>query len=298
MDDLEDQIRAWVEALDLGEPVTADEARARAIEANERRRHDRLRRRVVVAAAVVVLLGAGGGLLVRSGDDDAVTAGRPTTTPLRHDLDELADRVAVLPATVLGETTDARYTYRRRVVSSDRPMSEVTSQVEQQWVALDGSGRQIITEDDAAAPTDMTAAPGTLEIGGLAPHVFVGLTDDVDAVAAAFGTYTDLAFDSQVSAGLVDVLSYTGLPGPARAGLLRALDHIGMVAVPGADVGPNLLRVEGPGPDGSRVEADIDLRTGLVVAWATYDLGSGATGEGITRFTSIEVDLRRDTQGS
>jgi hypothetical protein len=53
-DELRDQILAWVEALDVGEPVTPDEARARAIAAIGRR--DQRRRRVALAAAGVVLL--------------------------------------------------------------------------------------------------------------------------------------------------------------------------------------------------------------------------------------------------
>lgn len=286
-DDLRDRILAWVEALDVGEPISPHEARARAMATHEHRHRDRRRRRVVVAAMAVLL--TAGGALVRSGlEDDTVTAG----PPIPRDLGELADRVAVLPTTVLGETDDARYAYRRAAVSVVGPTSVVTG-VQEQWVAADGSVRQLVE----GGPDQPTSGPGLLTVGGVPVRAFLDLPDDADAVAAAFATYSPAGFTGQVAPALVDALSYTGIPGPARAGVLRALDRLGMVPVPGADGGPNRLRVEGPqGSDGTRVRADFDLRTGVAVAWTLY--GPDGERDEVTRFRSVEVDLRRDTRGS
>jgi hypothetical protein len=286
-EDLEDQIRDYVEALEVGEPVTPDQARARAIAVWNRHRR---RRHLMVAAAVLILLAAAGLFVRTSVADDTVSAGRP----IPRDLWELADRVASLPpTTVLGETDDARYTYRRVTRSTDRPTSEVTSDIEEMWVASDGSGRQVTTpQGDPTQSSEGAAGPDLFTVDGVPVHIFLDLPDDVDAVAAAFDTYGRRGFTSEVSPLLVDALSYTGLPGPARAGVLRALDGLGMTSVPDADPGPHLLRVAGPrGPDGWRLQADFDVRTGMAVAWELY----GPDGE-VTRFVTVEVDLRRDSQ--
>ncbi|HEX8779876.1 MAG TPA: hypothetical protein VF728_01730 [Nocardioides sp.] len=286
--DLEDQIRDHAGALAAGEPITPDQARAHAIAVWNRHRR---RRHLMVAAAVLIFLAAAG-LFVRTSlaDDTPVTAGRPTP----RDLWELADRVAGLPpTTVLDEDDGARYTYRRGARSTDRPTSEVTSDIEEMWVSIDGAGRQVtVAEDNPTQTSEGVASPDLFTVDGVPVRTFLQLPDDADAVAAAFITYGKRGFTDEVSPMLVDALSYTGLPGPARAGALRALDLLGMVPVPDADPGPHLLRVAGPrGPDGSKLQADFDVRTGMAVAWELY----GAGGE-VTRFVTIEVDLRRDSQ--
>lgn len=291
-EDLEDQIRGYAEALGVGEPITPEQARARAIAVWSRHRR---RRRLMVTAAVLVLLAATGlfvrtSLAVDTVTDDSVTAGRPVP----RDLWELADRVAGLPpTTVLGETDDARYTYRRITRSTDQPTSEVTSDVEEMWVASDGSGRQVtFVEDDPNQASEGAAGPDLFTVDGVPVRVFLDLPDDADAVAAAFATSGKHGFTDELAPQLVDALSYAGLPGPARAGALRALDDLGMTPVPDADPGPHLLRVTGPrGPDGWRLQADFDVRTGMAVAWEIY----GPDGE-VGRFVTIEVDLRRDSQ--
>lgn len=284
--DLRELIRDYVEALEVGEPVTPDEARARATAAAKRHQ----RGRHVMGAATVLVLLLAAGLFVRSGLDDTVTASRP----IPRDLWELADRVAGLPpTTVLGETDDARYTYRRVTRSTDQPTSGVTSDIEEMWVAFDGSGRQVtVAEDNPNQTSEGTAGPDLFTVDGVPLHTLLELPDDVDAVAAAFDTYGTHGFTNEVSPLLIDALSYTGLPRPARAGALRALDELGMTPVPDADPGPSLLRVAGPrGPGGWRLQADFDIRTGMAVAWELY----GPDGE-VTRFVTIEVDLRRDSQ--
>jgi hypothetical protein len=122
--------------------------------------------------------------------------------------------------------------------------------------------------------------------------VFHALPDDINAFVDAFADYGKHGFTNEVSPLLVDALSYTGLPGPARAGALRALDELGMRPVPDANPGPHLLRVEGPrGPDGWRLRADFDLRTGRAVVWELL----GQDGD-VTRVVTVEVDLRRDSR--
>ena len=256
----------------------------------------RPRARVLAVAAAVLALLAVGGLSIRSGpDDDAVTAGLATTAPVPRDLEELADRVADLPTTTLG-ADGATYTYRRGIRSiQGSPTSEMSTRVEQQWVALDGSGREIIDVEGDDRDRDQTKdAPDSYEIGFLPPRTAVGLPDDADIVMATFARDAGLgAGDPRISPALVEILTYTGLPAPSRAGVLRALGRLGFAPVPGADLTPNVWRVEGPGPDGSTMQADLDLRTGGVTALARL------TPDGFfNRLTSIEVDLRRDTQGS
>jgi hypothetical protein len=283
-DELRDQLIAWVDALDVGEPVTPDEARELAI--GRRRRVERRRRLAVVAAGVVLLAGLGG-VLVRSGDDDsAVTAG----SAVPRSLDEFADHVAVLPTTVLGETDDARYTYRRGVMTISEPTSETITYEEQSWTPPDGlANREInpaIHETALKPPSYDALIPASF---------YLRLTDDVDAVEAVLAM-RDLASKSAL---LVDVLTYAGLPGPARAGMLRTLSRLGMVPVAGANPGPNLFRAEGPGgSDGLRIRADFDLRTGLVVAWNWYHLSDSGVAGGSWQFTVLETDLRRDMEGS
>jgi hypothetical protein len=247
-------------------------------------------RLLAVAAAVLVLL-AVGGLSIRSGpDDDAVTAGPASTVPLPRDLQELADAVTDLPTPVLGEP-GATYTYRRAIRSvQNAPTDEATTFVDQQWIGLDGSGRQ--AADGGGSPGDETVGAASLLLGPFAPRVAVRLPDDADAVLAAVERRHGEGASAQAAPGLFDILTYAGIPGPARAGVLRALDRIGFVPVPAPELGPTVLRVEGPDPDGSTMQADLDLRTGRVIAM-TRPLSGG----GVDRSTDIEVDLRRDTQG-
>ena len=290
-EDLIEQIRAYGEALPGGKPITPEQARERAIALWTQHRR---RRRLMVAAAMVILLAATG-LFVRASlagtvADDSV----PADQPVPRDLWELADRVAALPpTTVLGETDDARYTYRRVTRTTDQPGSEVSSDIEEMWVSIDGGGRQITTPEDNPAPTSEGAAGSdSFTVDGVPVSVFSALPDDIDAFVDAFATYGRHGFTNEVSPLLVDALGYTGLPGPARAGTLRALDELGMDPVPDANPGPHLLRVEGPpGPDGWRLQADFDVRTGMAVAWELL----GHDGD-VTRVVTVEVDLRRDSR--
>lgn len=285
---LEDHIRDYAAALEAGTPITPAQARARAIDSWNRHRR---RRHLMVAAAALIFLAAAG-LVVRTSvaADDTVTAGRP----IPRDLRELADRVAALPPTpVLGETASARFTYRRTSRSTDEPTSEVSSDVEEMWVAADGSGRQLtFDEDDPDQTSEGAAGPSIFTVDGVPLPIFLKVPDDVDAVAAVFAQYGLHGFTDEAAPRLIDALSYLGIPGPARAGALRALDDLGMTPVPDADPGPHLLRVAGPRrPDGSRLQADFDVRTGRAVAWELY----GPAME-VTRIVTIEVDLRRDSQ--
>lgn len=250
----------------------------------------RPRGRVLAIAAAVLALLAVAGVVIRTGPaEDPVTAGPPTTVELPRNLQELAHAVVDLPATVLGEP-GAEYTYRRGLNVVQGPDGGALSTVRNvQWVGLDGSGRELAT---GTQTSDQTYGPDALTLGLFAPDVAIGLTDDVDALAAVVEQERGVALSREVTPGLVEALTFTGIPGPARAGILRALDRLGFTPVPAPTLGPNLLRVEGPGPDGSTMQADLDLRTGQAVATAR------SFGDGSDRLTSIEVDLRQDTQGS
>lgn len=98
--------------------------------------------------------------------------------------------------------------------------------------------------------------------------------------------------ETEKALALVDLLTYAGIPGPARAGALRALDVLGFEPAPGPEPAPTLWRVEGPGPDGSTMQVDFDRLTGEITAWTRLLAGGG-----FMRLTNIEIDLRRDTQG-
>lgn len=289
--DLKDQIRSLAKNLDSGTPITPEAARERAKASMATWNRNRRRRQLMVVAAVLILLAAAG-LFVRASlagtvPDDRVTAGRP----IPRDLWELADRVNGLPpTTVLGENDYARFTYRRVIRSTDQPGSELTSDVVEVWVSIDGDGRQVTAPENN--PTQTSEGPASPDVDGVPLRTFLALPDDIDAFVDAFADYGKTGFTPEVSRALVDVLSYTGLPAPARSGALRALDELGMVPVAEGDPGPNLLRVAGRrGPDGWRLQADFDVRTGMAVAWEFL----GPDGE-VTRFVTVEVDLRRDTQ--
>lgn len=272
----------WLDTLDRG-------ARIRQL----RRRAPRPSR--IIGAAAVLLLLTTVQLVLRSGgasEEPFVATGPSTTIPIPQDLNELADRVAAMHPTVFGETEDYAFTYLRGVRSSQADSARaVAVSVEKRWVATDGSGREVIDVEGDARDRDVIAEAGTFQIGFLPPDVARGLSDDADEVLATFERSNGVA-GSQAAFQLVDLLTYAGLPGAARAGALRALGELGYEPAPGADPAPNLWRVEGPGPDGSRMRVDFDLRTGEVVAW-TRLMSAG----GFIRFTDIEVDLRPDTQG-
>ncbi|HMJ74421.1 MAG TPA: hypothetical protein VK507_00510, partial [Iamia sp.] len=204
-------------------------------------------RRLGVAAAVLVLL-AVAGLAVRSGSgDDTVAAGPTTEAVVPRTLLELADAVAIRPVGELGASDETRYTHQVVTYHLQDGGSEGTVRTEERWVAKDGSGRQVYS---LPVNTDRQFDPGDLLLGGLPPDVAVSLPDDPDRVAAELDEHGQ-ATDRDASNTVIATLSFAGLPGPARAGLLRFLDRIGFMAVSTPGVRPSLLRVEGPGPDGS-----------------------------------------------
>lgn len=256
-----------------------------------RRFGPRNNRVLAVAAAVLVLLAvAGVGLRLGAGGDDPTTAG-PVTEPVRLvSLQDLADTVKDRPVTVLGSSPDTRYAYLavERTFQGQRS-STPTVRVEEEWIALDGTGRVRISGDPSR--DEEVTEPGTLYLGALPPAVAVGLPDDVEAVRAALLAAGVDDAGPGVAGAVTEALAITGLPGPARAGLIRFLDELGFVPVTAAEVGPNLARVEGPGPDGSTLQADFDLRTGEVVA-TSLTTGQG----GRDRRIYTEVDLRPDTR--
>jgi hypothetical protein len=256
-----------------------------------RRRTGTSRTRMLGIAAAVLVLLAGAGLAVRSGTGDKdVTAGPPTTVAAPEGLQELADRVAALPrGAVLGDSPDTRFTYQvltRRIVSPTA--TEATTYTETRWIGRDGSGRLWIPPD-----RDETEGPGSYAFGELlAPDVAVGLPDVDASVTRTIEQVLGVGgLDSDEAPGLVATLSHTGLPPAARAGLIRALDRIGFVPVPAPELGPNLWRVEGSGPDGSTMQADFDLLTGEVIA----SVRVSADGRRDERIIT-DVDLRGDTR--
>jgi hypothetical protein len=283
--DADPEAADWLDTLDRG-------ARVRQI----RRRAPRPSQILAVAAVLVLLAAAQ--MVVRSGpsEEPSVSAGPSTTVPIPHDLDELADRVAIERATVLGETEDTRYTYQRGVRSTQLvPTVEATTSFEQRWIADDGSGREVIdVEGSDRDPEVYVRNPGYFNFGSLTPPAAVALPDDAGAVLDSLTRDAGAgAGDTEKALALVDLLTYAGVPGPARAGALRALDRLGFEPAPGPDPAPNLWRVEGTGPDGSTMRVDFDLLTGEVAAWTRLLRGGG-----FMRLTNIEIDLRRDTQGS
>ena len=276
----------WLDTLDRG-------ARVRQI----RRRAPRPSR--ILAVAAVLLLLAAVQMVVRSGpgpsEEPFVSVGPSTTLPIPRDLDEFADQVAIVQGTVLGETEDTRYSYLRfvRTYQAD-PAATVRTSLEQRWVAANGSGRELIdVEGSDSGPVARMRGPGFFNLGSLTPSAAVVLPDDGRAVLDRF-TRDPGTGDGEESLALVDLLTYAGVPGSARAGALRALDQLGFEPAPGPHPAPNLWRVEGSGPDGLRVQVDLDLYTGEVAAWTRLLSGGG----GFVRLTNIVIDLRRDTQGS
>lgn len=256
-----------------------------------RRRPDAPRRgrMLAVAAAVLVLL-AVAGLAVRSGPgDDAVTAGPPAEEPLPRDLQELADAVAALPVPVLGSSEDTRFSHL--VVGRERQASGATATrwTQEYWVDLEGRGRVLVGGD--LEEDQSSDEPGTFAFGVLPPGVVVGLPDDPDAVEAALLAVDPEAASPGGTVVLASTLAYAGIPAPARAGILRYLDGLGFDPVTAPGLRPNLLRVEGPGPDGSTVQVDVDLLSGEVVA-SSNTTRQGGRDVRVYR----DADLRADTR--
>lgn len=258
--------------------------------------------RVLAVAAAVVVLMAVAAVVLRPGSgpgDRAVTAGPPTEQAAVADLQDLADAVADLPVPVLGSSPETAYAHRVLERTTETTVADPVAVTEEVWVALDGTGRLLITRAGAVGRDETMDRPGSLRLGLLDPAVAVGLPDDADAVVAAIGAQRARAEGEAVavvpgdlSRELIETLAFPGLPGPARAGILRVLDRWGFAPVTDGALAPNLLRVEGPGPDGSVVQADFDLRTGEVVASTHF----GPDGYVDVR-TTTAVDLRADTRG-
>lgn len=254
-----------------------------------RRRHRVPRARLLAVAAAVLVLLAVAGVAVRSGPEGgSVTAGTGTTEPLPRDLLELADRVSARPVTELGAAEEARYTHQRVERVVEAPGTEAVIRTEERWIAQDGTGRLVVTGD--AARDETFDEPGALALGTLAPDVALALPDDAEAAEAALVAGSGEAAGPALATTTIETLAHAGLPAAARAGLLRHLDRLGFVPVPAPGAGPRLLRVEGPGPDGSTVQADLDLDSGLIVASAS------TTRQGTRdERTYVEADLRADT---
>ncbi len=247
-------------------------------------------RALAVAAAVLVLL-AVAGLAVRSGPgDDEVTAGPAPEEPLPRDLQELADAVADRPVPVLGSSDDTRYTHllvTREIRGASA--SQVTNVTEELWIDLEGRGR--LRVGGVRDGDESSDEPGTFSFGSLLPREVVGLPDDPEVISATLASRSSDAVGPGGAAQMVHALAHAGIPGPARAGLLRYLDGLGFDPVTADGLGPNLLRVEGPGPDGSTVQVDLDLLTGVVVA------SSDTTQQGGRDVTTYrDADLRPDTR--
>ncbi|HEU5152325.1 MAG TPA: hypothetical protein VFU19_17680 [Iamia sp.] len=275
----------WLDTLDRGARV------------GHLRRRAARPARIMAVAAVLVLLAVVQLALHSTGPSEQpfVSAGPSTTVPIPRDLDDLADRVTLMLPEVLGETEDTRYTYLRGVHTGQAdPTRAVQTFVEQRWVAADGSGRELIdNESTGRAPDEHRRGPGFFNFGPLTPSAIVSLPDDGQVVLDSISRDPDpVAGDGETALALVELLTYAGFPGPARAGALRALDRLGFEPAPGPDPAPTLWRVEGPGPDGLRVQVDFDLHTGEVAAWTRLTPGGG-----FIRLTNIETDLRPDSQG-
>ena len=252
--------------------------------------------RILAVAAVLILL-AVAQMVVRSGpsEEPFVSVGPSTTVPVPRNIDEFADGVAIAFGTALGETEDTRYAYRSGILTSQpNPDRAVVISVEQRWIADDGSGREVIdVEGSGRVPDEYVRGPGFFDLGSLTLGDAIALPDDPGAVLGSIIRDADgTAGDAEKALVLVDLLTYAGVPGPARAGALRALARLGFEPAPG-NPAPNLWRVEGSGPNGLRVQVDFDLRTGEIDSWTRLFPGGG-----YVRLTNIEIDLRRDTQGS
>jgi hypothetical protein len=290
------RLRIWDRLCDEV-PDAAESLDAMAPATNVRRLRTRPRHRVLAVAAAVLVLLAVAGIALRPGpgrDDGTITAGTTEEEVSVPGLDELADEVAARPVVELGSSPEVAYAHletRQTVVSIDG--SEVVKTFEV-WVDRDGTGRTV--EDnlgDTAPPASRAfAEPGALGLGGVPVETVLALPDDAAAAEAAFLAVGDVGATARdVPVVVLDTLSHSGIPGPARAGMLRFLDQLGFAPVPASDLGPDTMRVEGLGP-GYVLRADIDRTTGMVIS-RTWRQPRGA-GDVRTVLTS---DLRPDTQG-
>lgn len=259
-------------------------------------RRGRSPRLLAAAAAVLVLLAVGGVVLRSGGSEDPVTADDPTSTTTEapaFDLRTVAAEVEARPVTVLGSAGDARYTHQVVERTVGTAASDPSMLTEERWVAADGSGRLVVVVPDGPRRDEELDEPGAYTLGLLRPEVALALPADAAGVLAAIEAQEGTAVvPGDVSRNLLQTLTFAGLPAPARAGILRLLHDWGFGPVTAPGLAPSVGRVEGPGPDGSVVQADIDLSTGQVVATRL----SGARGYLDVRAV-IEADLRADTQG-
>lgn len=259
------------------------------------------RRRVLswpltAAAAVILVALIGAAALWSTGDRGTVSSTPRATAPTdaAPRLADLADLAAGQGGAVLGE---AGATYAHRVVTrtiedTDAAGGERGIGRFATWVALDGSGRE--ADLDAPADEGLRPEPGSLRIAGLPPAEAVALPDDVDEVWRVFGTADDgpTTFTPiEVAPAVADALAVAGLPGTARAGMLRALDEVGYRPTGAVDAGTGTARYEiaGGGGGAEDVVVVVDVRTTLVVSIQL----SRADGSGTTSAFS-EVALRDD----
>jgi hypothetical protein len=222
--------------------------------------------RILAIAAVVLALLAVAAIALRSGPgDNAVTAGSVPSGPLPQNLQELADAVAVTSGPELGSSPESRYSHLvTQRVSQGSPSSEERVYTEERWIARDGAGRLLITGDEES--DDSSDDPDHFRFGSVPPRVLLDLPDDPDALVDALVTWGIEVDDAGAAQPVVEMLAHAGLPGPARAALIRYLDRLGYRLVTEATLGSTLWRVEGPGPDGSTLQADLDRLTGVVTA--------------------------------
>lgn len=265
--------------------------------------------RVLAIAAAVLVLIAVAGVAVRAAidDDSTVTAGpsTATTAPAITTMADLADAVAARDDTVLGSSPAARYSHWIQSDTRRSSTGDPTTVESEIW--MDETGGGALSENGVLE--EIEAGPDRSLYPGLPAPSFLDLADDADAAIAAFveqargeGPADDIeAFSGQALA----TLAITGVPAPARAGMIRMLDRAGFAVVPaGGSRSPNLVRIEGPGgqvsvytedgaqpPEEATLRADIDLGTGRVITWSSTTARTSQT------VTYTDVDLRPDIDG-
>lgn len=242
--------------------------------------------RRVLAAAALVLAALAGGVVARAtaGDGDPGdrateqaradgTAGAPTLT-------ELADQLSTLGGPVLG---DPGATYAHVVASSVHHAADGSGDSDlagraETWVSLDGTGRRRGMLTNGANPEDVVVDQvGMLPLGALRAAAVVVLPDDADATIAAaiadLGSGDDPAV--VIADPLIEALAHPGIPGPARAGALRALDRLGFETAPGIDAGT--VTLAGPAHDDAVVTAVLDVATGRITSRQLVEVDGSTT---------------------
>lgn len=230
MDDLQDQIRAWADAASVGaEPVTVDEARARAERVGRRRGQQRRGPWLAAAAVLVVVVVVGAGLVV-------VLSGRSSNSGEERVTSDRADE---------GTDADVAFSVLGRSEMSNEPLGTLRSAVSTEGLDALWTGANL---EGAPPPIDFAAqAVASITIADdLCPPTLEGFVRTGSELTPSFVEPPGLCEEPEIARTFVVALDWAST-GPSF--------RLTLPAGPASDIGVRILDVGRPLPSGQQVSA-------------------------------------------